>query len=268
MDFTDLNKACPKDNYPLPRVDVLVDSTTRHQLLSFMDAFSGYNQIQMHEDDQEKTSFVTSQGLFCYRVMPFGLKNAGATYQRLMNRMFTPQIGRNVQVYVDDMLVKSRREEDHLEDLRETFDTLRSYNMKLNPGKCTFGVTTGKFLGFMVSQRGIEANSDKIRAIMEMTPLRNVKEGQNLNGKVAALNRFVLRATDKCLPFFRTLKKSFEWTAECQQAFEKLKAYLSSQPLLSPLQPGEEIFLYLVVSPAAVSAALIREEEKVQKPVY
>ena len=233
-----------------------------------MDAFSGYDQIRMHEDDQEKTSFITSQGLFYYRVMPFGLKNAGATYQRLMNRMFAPQIGRNVQVYVDNMLVKSRREEDHLEDLKETFDTLRSYNMKLNPGKCAFGVTAGKFLGFMVSQRGIEANPDKIRAIMEMKPSRNVKEVQSLSGKVAALNRFVSRATDKCLPFFRTLKKSFEWTDECQQAFEELKAYLSAPPLLSPSQLGEELFLYLAVSPAAISAALIREEEKVQKPVY
>ena len=175
VDFTDLNKACPKDSYPLPRVDILVDSTARRRLLSFMDAFSGYNQIRMHEDDQEKTLFVTNQGLFCNKVMPFGLKNAGATYQRLMNRMFAPQIGRNVQVYVDDMLVKSRREEDHLKDLRETFDTLRSYNMKLNPGKCAFGVMAGKFLGFMVSQKGIEANPNKIRAIMEMKPPRNVK---------------------------------------------------------------------------------------------
>ena len=234
VDFTDLNKACPKDSYPLPRVNLLVNSTARHQLLRFMEAISGYNQIRMHEDDQEKTSFVTSQGLFCYRVMPFGLKNAGVTYQRLMNIMFAPQIGRNVQVHVDNMLVKSRREEDHLKDLKETFDTLRSYNMKLNPRKCTFGVTTGKFLGFMVSQRGIEANPDKIRAIMEMKPPRNVKEVQSLNGKVATLNRFVSRATDKCLPFFHTLKKSFEWTDECQQAFEESKAYLSAPPLLSP----------------------------------
>ena len=142
--------------------------------------------------------------------------------------MFAPKIERNVQVYMDDMLVKSRREEDHLEDIRETFDTLRSYTIKLNPGKCTFGVTAGKFLGFMVSQRGIEANLDKIRAIMEKTPPKNVKEVQSLNGKVAALNRFVLRATDKCLPFFRTLKKSFELTDECQQAFEGLR--LTSLP--------------------------------------
>ena len=181
--------------------------------------------------------------------------------------MFTHQIGRNVQFYVDDMLVKSRRE-DHLEDLRETFNTLHSYNMKLNPGKCAFGVIVRKFLGFIASQRGIEANLDKIRAIVEMAPPKNIKEVKSLNGKVVALNRFVLRATDKCLPFFRTLKKSFEWTAECQKAFVDLKAYLSSPPLLSPSKPREELFLYLAVSPVAISVALVREEDKVQKPMY
>ena len=155
-----------------------------------------------------------------------------------------------------------------MEDLKETFNTLRFYNMKLNPGKCAFGVTAGKFLGFMVSQRGIEANPEKILAFMEMAPPRNVKEVQSLNGKIAALNRFVSRVTDKCLPFFHTLKRSFEWTTEYQQAFKELKAYLSSPPLLSPSQPGEELFLYLAVSPAAISAALFREEEKVQKLVY
>ena len=151
VDFTDLNKACPKDSYPLPCIDQPVDSTTGHQLLSFIDAFSGYNQIKMDEADKEKTSFITSQGLFCYKVMPFSLKNAGATYQRLVNYMFRPQIGRNVKVYVDDMLVKSLDEERHLDDLRETFDTLRRHQMKLNPNKCVFGVSLGKFLGFMVS---------------------------------------------------------------------------------------------------------------------
>ena len=121
-----------------------------------------------------------------------------------------------------------------MEYFRETFDTLHSYNIKLNPSKCAFEVTIGKFLGFMVSQRGIEANSDKIRAIIETTPPRNAKEVQSLNDKVAVLNRFVSRATDKCLPFFHALKKSFEWTVECQQAFKDLKAYLFSPPLLSP----------------------------------
>ena len=117
VDFMDLNRACPKDSYPLPRIDTLVDLTAKHELLSFMDALSGYNQIKMKEEDQEKTSFITSQGLFCYKVMPIGLKNAGATYQRLMNKMFAHQLERNVQIYVDDMLVKSVHENDHLSDL-------------------------------------------------------------------------------------------------------------------------------------------------------
>ena len=135
--------------------------------------------------------------------------------------------------------------------------------MKLNPNKCTFEVTAGKFLGFMVPQRGIEVNLDKVQAIMELTQPKNIKEVQSLNGKVAALNRFVLRAMDKCLPFFHTLKNSFEWTVKCQQAFEHLKAYLSSPPLLSPSKPREELFLYLVISLAAVNATLVREEDEV-----
>ena len=258
----------PKDSFPLPRIDQLVDSTTRHKLLTFMDAFSGYNQILMAEEDQEKTAFVTSQGLYCYRIMPFELKNAGATYQRLVNQMFKKQIGRNVEVYVDDMLVKSREEEDHLNDLRETFNTLRQYNMKLNPSKCAFGVSSGKFLGFIVSQRGIEANLETVRAILEMSSPRTTKEVQSLTGRVAALNRFVSKATDKCLSFFKTLKKAFAWTEECEIAFQELKHYLSNPPLLSPSKEGEDLFLYLVVSVTAVSAALIREENRVQLPMY
>uniref|UniRef100_A0A2N9GFI3 RNA-directed DNA polymerase n=1 Tax=Fagus sylvatica TaxID=28930 RepID=A0A2N9GFI3_FAGSY len=236
VDFTDLNKACPKDSFPLPRIDQLVDSTAGHRLLTFMDAFSGYNQIMMDDADQEKTSFITSKGLFCYKVMPFGLKNPGATYLRLMNKMFHHQIGRNEEVYVDDMLVKTKDERKHLEDLKETFETLRRYRMKLNPNKCVFGVSSGKFLGFMVSQRGIEANPDKIKAVLEMTPPRSTKEVQSLTGRVAALNRFVSRATDKCLPFFKTLRKAFIWTDE--------------------------------FSPTAVSSALIREDGGTQLPVY
>ena len=141
-----------------------------------MDAFSEYNQTRMDEANQEKTSFVTSQGLFCYKVMPFGLKNAGATYQRLVNHMFHPQIGWNVEVYVDDMLVKSQDKGKHLDKLQEIFYTLRQYNMRLNPSKCAFRVSSRKFLGFMVSHRGIEANPNKIQAILNMEPPQNIKE--------------------------------------------------------------------------------------------
>ena len=233
-----------------------------------MDAFSEYNQIKMDKVDQVKTSFITSQDLFCYKVMPLGLKNAGATFQRLVNHMFRSQIGQNVEVYVDVMLVKSLDKEKHLDDLQETFETLRQYKMKLNPSKCAFGVSSGKFLGFIVSQRGIEANPDKIQAILSMEPPKNIKEVQSLTGQVAALNIFVSKVTDKCLPFFKVLKKAFEWMDECQKAFQDLKVFLTTAPLLSPFIPGEELYLYLAMSLHAVSSALIREEEKVQKLVY
>ena len=135
--------------------------------------------------------------------------------------------------------------------------------MKLNPSKCSFGVSSGKFLGFMVSHRGIEANSDKIQAILDMKPPRNIKEVQSLIGRVTALNRFVSKAIDKCLPFFKVLKKAFEWTDECQKAFQDLKTYLITAPLLSPSMPGEELYLYLAVSRHAVSSTLIREKGRV-----
>jgi hypothetical protein len=260
VDFTDLNKACPKDCFPLPRIDQLVDSTARHEVLSFMDAFSGYNQIRMAESDQEKTSFTTDRGLYCYKVMSFGLKNAGATYQRLVNKMFQAQIGRNMEVYVDDMLIKSLTSHNHVADLAEAFDTLRKYNMKLNPQKCAFGVDSGKFLGFMVSQRGIEANPDKVRAILEMPSPRTTKQLQQLTGRLAALNRFVSRSSDKCLPFFKVLKKAFSWTKKCERAFAELKTYLTNPPLLSRPVEGEILYLYLAVSRTVVSSVLVREE--------
>ena len=126
--------------FPLPHIDKLVDATAGHQLMSFMDAFSGYNQILMHPEDQEKTSFMTSRGIYCYKVMPFGLKYAGSTHQRLVNMMFADQIGRTMEVYIDNMLVKSLEAEDHISHLQQAFSTLRKYNMKLNPAKCSFGV--------------------------------------------------------------------------------------------------------------------------------
>jgi ribonuclease HI len=200
--------------------------------------------------------------------MPFGLKNAGATYQRLVNAMFKSQIGRNVEVYVDDMLVKSLKSEDHLADLEETFSVLRRYKMRLNPAKCAFGVSSGKFLGFMVSHRGIEANPEKIKAVLEMESPQNTKQLQRLTGRIAALNRFISRSTDKCLPFFKILKKAFVWGEECEEAFRQLKSYLVNPPLLSRTIEGEPLYVYLAVSNSAVSSVLIREDQGVQRPVY
>jgi hypothetical protein len=143
-------------------------------------------------------------------MMPYGLKNAGATYQRLVNRIFQSQIGRNVEVYIDDMLIKSVRATKHIEDLRETFQILRKYKMKFNLMKCAFEVSSGKFLGFMVSQRGIEANPKKVKVVLDMQAPRTTKQLQQLTGRIAALNQFISRSTDKCLPFFKILRKAFK----------------------------------------------------------
>ena len=199
--------------------------------------------------------------------MPFGLKNMGAMYQRLVNRMFSKQIVRNVEVYVDDMLVKSKEEENYLDDFKETFNTFRQYSMKLNPTKCAFGVSSGKFLGFTVSQRRIEGNPAKVKAILEMSSPKTIKEVQSLTGRVAALNRFIFKVTEKCLPFFKTLKQAFFWTNECEAAFQELKCYLSNPLLLSPSKEGEDLFLYLAVSITTMSATLIRENE-IKHPMY
>ncbi|KAL0437590.1 UNVERIFIED_CONTAM: hypothetical protein Sradi_0466900 [Sesamum radiatum] len=187
-------------------------------------------------EDCKKVSFITSTGTFCYVAMPFGLKNAGATYQRLIDKIFRPQIGRNIKVYVDDMLVKIKRAGDHVADLEETFSVLRKYRLKLNPAKCAFGVRGGRFLGFMVTQRGIEANPLKIKAILDMKAATYVNEVQRLTRRIAVLSRFISKAAEKKkrLPFFKLLRnaRTFEWDAPCRQAFEELKNYLAELPLL------------------------------------
>ncbi|KAL0409604.1 UNVERIFIED_CONTAM: Transposon Ty3-G Gag-Pol polyprotein [Sesamum radiatum] len=204
IDFRDLNKVCPKDFYPLPRIDQLVGSISGFELLSIMDASQGYHQIMLPPKDRKKVSFITSEGTFCYVAMPFGLKKAGATYQRLVDKIFRPQIGRNVEVYVDDMLVKSKKAEEHVEDLEETFSVLRKYKLKLNLAKCAIGVQGGRFLGFMVTQIGIEANPLKIKAIIDMKAPTCLNEVQRLTGRIAALSRFISKSAEKSLPFFET----------------------------------------------------------------
>ena len=161
VDFTYLNKAFSKDSFPLPSIDALVDSASGCKLLSFLDAFSRYNQIQMHPRDECKTTFMTKLSYYCYKVMPFGLKNANATYQRLMDRVLAPMIGRNVQAYVDDMVLTSQVKDQHVADLEELFTMIAKYKLKLNPKKCVFGIEAGKFLGFLLTKRGIEATVDR-----------------------------------------------------------------------------------------------------------
>ena len=156
--------------------------------MSFLDAFQGYHQIPLALEDQEKTVFVTPIGNYHYKVMLFGIKNAGSTYQRMMTRMFEPRLDKNIEIYVDNMVVKSKVATEHLEDLGDIFNVLRKHKLRLNASKCSFGVGSGKFLGYMVTHRGIEVNPDQIKAILDLKPPRNAKEVQKLIGMIAALN--------------------------------------------------------------------------------
>jgi hypothetical protein len=188
MDYTDLNKACRKDEYPLSRIDQIVDSTSGCELLCFLDAYSGYHQISMCIDDEEKTVFVTPFSVYCYIKMAFGLKNAGSTYQKCVHIVLEGQIGSNVEAYIDDIVVKSKFKGDLIADLEETFNNLRKNKMMLNPDKCSFGVSLGKLLGYLVSYRGIEAIPKKVKAIDDMQSPHNKKKVQKLAGMMAALS--------------------------------------------------------------------------------
>ena len=175
VDFTDLNKACPKDPFSLPQIDQLVDATVGYPRMSFLDAFQGYHQIPLAFDDQEKTSFVTPIGNYHYKVMSFGLKNAGSTYQRMMTKMFEAQMGKNIEVYIDDMVVKSKIVFEHVGDLTNIFKILRGHQFRLNAFKCSLRVGSGKFLGYMVTHRQIEVNPDQVKAINSLQPPRTLK---------------------------------------------------------------------------------------------
>jgi len=270
VDFTDLNKACPKDSYPLSSIDALVDSASGCKMLSFLDAFFGYNQIKMHPRDECKIAFMTELSCYCYMVMPFGLKNVGATYQRLMDRVLAPMLGRNVQAYVDDMVVTSHSKEQHVVDLEELFTTIAMYRLKLNLEKFVFGVEAGKFLGFLLTERGIEVNPEKCAAILEMRSPTSVKEVQQLTGRMAALSRFVSAGGDKGHPYFQWLRRNnrFVWTQECEETFHKLKEYLTSPSVLCKPQPNTPLRLYFAVIDRAISSVLVQEQDQVQKPIY
>jgi hypothetical protein len=213
IDFIDLNKVCPKDEFPLPRIDSLVDAAASSELMSLLDRYSGYHQIWMKKEDEPKTSFITPSGTYCYLRMPEGLKNAGGSFSRMIAKVLHSQIGKNVLTYVDDIIVKSTKQENHLADLQETFDNFRQAGLKLNPEKCVFGVKKGKFLGCLVSTKGIEANPSKIKDFLRMESPNSKKGAQRLPGRLASLNRFISISAERNLPFFEILKSAevFQW---------------------------------------------------------
>ncbi|GAU31019.1 hypothetical protein TSUD_214550 [Trifolium subterraneum] len=267
VDYRDLNRASPKDDFPLPHIDVLVDSTAKSKVFSFMDGFSGYNQIKMAVEDREKTAFITPWGTFCYKVMPFGLTNAGATYQRGMTTLFHDMMHKEIEVYVDDMIVKSGTEEEHVEYLSKMFQRLRKYRLRLNPNKCTFGVRSGKLLGFIVSQKGIEVDPDKVRAIREMPAPQTEKQVGGFLGRLNYIYRFISHMTATCGPIFKLLRKNqgIVWTEDCQKAFDSIKEYLMEPPILIPPVEGRPFIMYLTVLEESMGCVLGQQDETGRK---
>ncbi|GKC87997.1 reverse transcriptase domain-containing protein [Tanacetum coccineum] len=213
----------------------------------------------MAEEDEEKTAFITNQGIFCYT--------------RLVDKAFHGQIGRNLEVYVDDLVIKSRTEDEVVRDIEETFKTLRKINMKLNPKKCTFGVEEGMFLGYQVNTKGIKICPDKVDAVLSLQSPKCLKDVQKLNGKLASLNRFLAKSAEKSLPFFKTLKKctkksDFLWTEEAEAAFRQMKEHIAKLPMLTAPEEQEELIVYLAASKEAVSVVLMTEREARQMPIY
>ncbi|GAU43712.1 hypothetical protein TSUD_179950 [Trifolium subterraneum] len=232
VDYRDLNKASPKDDFPLPHIDVLVDNTAKSKVFSFMDGFSGNNKIKMAVEDREKTAFITPWGTFCYKVMHFGLTNAGT-------------------------------EEEHVEYLLKMFQRLREYQLRLNPNKCTFGVRSGKFLGFIVSQKGIEVDPDKVRAIREMPAPQTEKQVRGFLGRLNYISRFISHMAATCGPIFKLLRKNqgIVWTEDCQKAFDSIKEYLIEPPILIPPVEGRPLIMYLTVLEEFMGCVLGQQDE-------
>ena len=272
VDYRDLNRASPKDNFPLPHIDILVDNTANFALFSFMDGFSGYNQIKMAPEDMEKTTFVTLWGTFCYKVMSFGLKNAGATYQRAMVALFHDMMHQEIEVYVDDIIAKSKSEEEHLVNLRKLFERLKKYQLRLNPAKCTFGVKSGKLLGFIVSQKGIEVDPEKVKAILEMPEPRTERQVRGFLGRLNYIARFISQLTAICEPLFKLLRKNQtdRWNEDCQEAFGRIKKCLMNPPVLMPPVPGRPLILYMTILDESMGCMLGQHDEsgKKERAVY
>jgi hypothetical protein len=230
----------------------------------------------MKESDQLVTSFITPFGMYCYVTMPFGLRNAGAMYQRCMQHVLREHIGPTVEAYIDDIVVKSKRVNNLVDDLNIAFKCLKEKNIRLNPEKCVFGVPRGMLLGFIVSECGIEANPEKISTITKMSPIRDMKGIQMVMGYLAALSHFISRLDEKVLPLYHLLKKSehFLWTLKAEETLTKLKVTLSNPSILIPPAIGEHLLLYVAVTTQVVSTTIVIERVEeghalpIQRPVY
>jgi hypothetical protein len=257
-DFHDLNKACPKDNFPTPFIDQIIDECAGCEAFSFMDGFSGYNQIQIKPEDQHKTTFICPWGTFAYRKMPFGLKNAGATFQQAMSFSFH-DLKHIVEAYLDDLASRSHKQTDHPTHLRLIFKRCCYFSICLNPNKCSFCVMSRHLLGFIVSTIGIMVDPLKVEAIIQLRPPCTILQLQSLQGKANFLRRFITNYDEITKEFMCLLKKDvpFFWDEAAQHSFNTLKHALTTTPLLRPPNYNKYFLLYLVVAESTIGMVLV-----------
>lgn len=264
VDFRNLNMASLKDNYPLPNMDTLLQNVIRAGMLSMLDGFSGYNQVMVHLDDRSKTTFTTPWGTFQYLRMPFGLLNAGSTFQRAMDFAFRDLIGKIIEIYQDDLTVFSKERSDHVKHLRSIFERCRKYGISLNPKKSVFGVDRGKLLGHIVSKEGIKIDPERIEAINRIPPPRNVKELKSFFGKINFVRRFVPNFAEIVNPMNKLLKKNvtFNWTEECKLSFKNIKKAITASPVLVSPDYSRDLIIYSFASEETITRILTQKDKE------
>jgi hypothetical protein len=273
VDFRDLNRATPKGEYPTPIADILIDSASGNKMISFLDGNASYNQIFMAKEDVSKTAFrcLGFVGLFKWVVMTFGLKNAGATYQRAMNLIFHDLLGVLIEVYIDNKVIKSVGFKEHMANLRISLERMKKYGLRMNPMKCAFSVSVGRFLGFVVHQHEIQIDTKKVESIQMVEEPTCKRDMQKLLGKINYLRRFISNLAGKVetfLPLVRLRHEGeFIWGAEQKEAFEKIKEYMSTPPVLRPPKLGEGFKIYIAAQEHVIGAILLQEEGQKEFPI-
>jgi len=263
VDLRNLNQVSLKDNYPLPKMDHILQRVVGASRISLLDGFSGFNQILVHPDDQDKTAFTTPWGTFKYVKMPFGLKNAGATFQRAMDIAFAKEIHDFLVIYLDDLTPFSKSDQEHLSHLRQIFLKCRKFGISLNPKKSIFGLEEGKLLGHIISKDGIRIDPDRIQAIQHMPHPRNIKELQAFLGKINFLRRFIPNLAELSRLLNNMLKKDskVKWTVDAKQAFESIKFALTQTPVLTSPQFDRDFIIFSFASEHTIAAVLLQKDD-------
>jgi len=262
IDYRDINQACPKDNYPTPYIDQIIDDCVGSKIFSFMDGFSGYNQINILPADQPKMAFICPWGTFAYCKLPFGLKNTGATFQTAMSYAFH-DIKHIVQHSLNDLLAQLLRRANHFIHLRAIFMRCRHYQIRLNPQKCVFYIEMGHLLGFVVSKGNIRVDPLKVEAIVKLPPPLTLHQLQSLQGKANLLRRFIPNYAEITKGFTKLLKQNtpFFWDEIADKSFDALKHTLTHALLLHPPNYNQDYFLYLTASHSTIGMVLVQEDE-------